>query len=171
VASEARPDPLTAPTVRIEIRLREATITATCRVFRPEPQTFGQCEHHHRGRFAASHIPPSTVVITVEGEIDATNSRHLTTYIEGQVAGSQRLLLDLRRVEFFGTAGFAALHNINVICSQCELTWELRCDRQVLRLLVMCDPDGTLPVAKPQSAVDDLRAGPGNRELLIGGNN
>jgi anti-anti-sigma factor len=139
-------------------------------VFRPEPQSFGQREHHHRGSFSASHIPPSTVVVTVEGEIDAANSRMLATYIEGQLAGSQRLLLDLRLVDFFGTAGFAALHNINVICSQCELPWELRCGRQVRRLLTMCDPDGTLPL-EPQSALDDLRAGAGNRELFIGGNN
>jgi anti-anti-sigma factor len=145
-------------------------MTATCRVFRPDPQSVGHREQHHRGGFSSSHLPPSTVIVTVEGEIDATNSRAMATYIEAQIAGSQRLLLDLRFVDFFGTSGLAALHNINVVCSQCELAWQLRCGRQVRRLLAMCDPDGTLPLEKPQSVLDDLRAGAGNRELLVGGN-
>ncbi|MEO3758790.1 STAS domain-containing protein [Mycobacterium sp. B14F4] len=142
----------------------------TCRVFRPDPRSFDRCERHHRGTFSASHLHTSTVVVTVEGEIDATNSRALTTYIEGRVAGAKRLLLDLRLVDFFGTPGFAALHNVNVICSRYGLKWQLRCGRQVRRLLAICDPDRTLPLEEPQSVLDDLSAGSGDRKLLIGGN-
>lgn len=110
------------------------------------------------------------MVVTVEGEIDATNARALATYIEGRVPGAKRLLLDLRLVDFFSTAGFAALHNVNVICSRYGLKWQLRCGRQVRRLLAICDPHGTLPLEEPQSVLDELCAGPGDRKLLISGN-
>ena len=138
-------------------------------MFRPDPQSFDRCERHHKGHFSAS-LSHSTVVVTVEGEIDATNHRALARYVEGRVPGARRLLLDLRLVDFFGTAGFAALHNVNVICSRYGLTWQLRCGRQVRRLLAICDPDGTLPLEEAQSVLDDLSACPGDRQLLIGGN-
>ncbi|ULE34294.1 STAS domain-containing protein [Mycobacterium sp. IDR2000157661] len=150
----------------------ECTVSAigTCRVFRPDPRSFDRCERHHRGNFSASHLHGSTVVVSVEGEIDATNNRALANYVEGRVAGAKRLLLDLRLVDFFGTAGFAALHNVNVVCSRLGVSWQLRCGRQVRRLLAICDPDGTLPLEEAQSVLDELGAGPGDRQLLIGGN-
>jgi anti-anti-sigma factor len=149
---------------------RKVSAVGTCRVYRPDPRAFEQSERHHRGSFTASHVSASTVVVSVEGEIDATNNRALATYVEGRVAGSTHLVLDLRLVDFFGTAGFAALHNVNVICSRYGLTWRLRCGRQVRRLLAVCDPDGTLPLEEPQSVLDDLSTGPGDRQLLISGN-
>lgn len=142
----------------------------TSRVFRPDPRSFDRCERHHRGNFSASHLHGSTVVISVKGEIDATNNRALATYVEGRVAGARHLLLDLRLVDFFGTAGFAALHNINVICSRYGLSWQLRCGRQIRRLLAICDPDATLPLEEPQSVLDDPGAGSGDGKLFIGGN-
>ena len=67
----------------------------------------------------------STVLVTVEGDIDAANHRALGLYVERQTAGSTRLVLDLANVDFFGTAGFATLHNINVICSRSGVSWLL----------------------------------------------
>ena len=37
----------------------------------------------------------TTVLVTVKGEVDATNSRALAGYVERQIAGSTRLVLDL----------------------------------------------------------------------------
>ncbi|BBY44535.1 hypothetical protein MCEL_28300 [Mycolicibacterium celeriflavum] len=108
--------------------------------------------------------------MTVDGELDATNSRALAGYVEGQIAGTRRLVIDLRLVDFFGTAGFAALHYINVICSRYGIDWEVRCGRQVRRLLAICDPAGELPLDKPRSLLDEVGAGAGDRELLISGN-
>jgi anti-anti-sigma factor len=120
--------------------------TATSRLFRPDPRTIDQCEQSHRGRFSASHLPASTVVVTVEGDVDATNDRFLAAYVERQVAGSSRLVLDLAHVDFFGTSGVAALHNVKRICSRHRIQWVLRPGRQVARLLTICDPDGCLPL-------------------------
>ena len=135
---------------------------STCRVFRADPGSLDQHETHHCGGFSAAHLPDATVLVTVEGEIDATNSRILASYIERQIAGSAHahLVLDLRLVDFFGTAGFAAMHNINVICSRYGIDWTMRAGRQVRRLLTICDPDGTLPLEAPQSVLDDMELAP-----------
>jgi anti-anti-sigma factor len=93
----------------------------------------------------------STVLVTVEGEVDATNDRYLASYVERQIAGSSRLVLDLQHVDFFGTSGFAALHNVNVICSRYGIQWVLQAGPQVARLLAVCDPRGCLPLDKQQS--------------------
>ena len=103
-------------------------------------------EEHNRASFSAGHQRASTVLITVEGDVDASNSRNLARFVERHVADSTRLVLDLRLVDFFGTAGFAALHNVN-------------------------DPDGTLPLEEPQSVLDDLDTGASDRKFLVGGNN
>jgi anti-anti-sigma factor len=141
--------------------------TTTRRVFRPDPHTRDRCEEHHRATFSACHLSPSTVLVTVEGDVDATNSRTLATYVESQTAGSTRLILDLRLVDFFGTAGFAALHSINVICSGYGATWVLHAGRQVRRLLAICDPDAALPLEGAQSGLDDLHTRTGDRKFLV----
>lgn len=143
----------------------------TSRVFRSDPRTLDLREKHRRSIFSARHQQSSTVVVTVDGEVDATNNRALARYVESQVAGSTRLELDLRLVDFFGTAGFAALHNINVICSGCEVRWTLRAGRQLRRLLAVCDPEGNLPLEDPQSILDELHASARDRELLVGRDN
>ncbi|MCT7658657.1 STAS domain-containing protein [Mycobacterium deserti] len=142
----------------------------TYRVFRPDPGALDPIEEHHRATFAACRSPESTMLVTVEGEVDAANSRLLARYVERHVVGSEHLILDLRLVDFFGTAGFAALHNVNVTCSRYGISWNLRAGRQTRRILAICDPDGTLPLEEPQSVLDELDAGAGDRELLVGGN-
>jgi anti-anti-sigma factor len=147
------------------------TDIGTSRVFRINPGALDMHEEHGRALFSASHRRPSTLQVTVEGDVDATNNRALARYVESRVAGSARLELDLRLVDFFGTAGFAALHNINVICCRYEATWVLRAGRQVRRLLAICDPDGSLPLEEPRSALDDVHTSARDCELLVGRNN
>jgi anti-anti-sigma factor len=139
----------------------------TCRVLRPDPRSLDRREQHHRAIFSACHLSDTTVLVTVRGEVDATNSRELAGYVERQIAGSARLVLDLTVIEFFGTAGFAALHNINVICARYGVDWVLLVGPQLRRFLSVCDPDHLLPLE--DSAVEHTDAGPGDRELLVGG--
>jgi anti-anti-sigma factor len=142
----------------------------TTRVFRIDPRSLDVGEKHGRATFSARRLS-STLLVTVGGDVDATNSRALARYVEGRVAGSARLEVDLRLVDFFGTAGFAALHNINVICCRNDVRWTLRAGRQVRRLLAICDPDGGLPLEEPQSVIDDVHARACDRQLLVGRNN
>jgi anti-anti-sigma factor len=122
--------------------------TSTSRVFRPDPESVGKREVHHRAVFTAHRHPPSTVTVIVEGEIDASNSRELAGYVQRHIVGCAHVVLDLRLVDFLGTAGFAALHNVNVICCGSDATWVLQAGRQVRRMLEICDPDGALPLEK-----------------------
>ncbi len=147
------------------------TDLGTTRVFRIDPRALDLREESGRAVFSACHKPSSTLLVTVEGDVDATNSRALARYVESRVAGSACLELDLRLVDFFGTAGFAALHNVNVICSRYDVSWVLRAGRQLRRLLAMCDPDGSLPLAESQSVLDDVTARPRDRQFLVGWNN
>jgi anti-anti-sigma factor len=94
-----------------------------------------------------------TVLVTVSGEVDATNSRELAGYVERHVAGSPRLMLDLTDVDFFGTAGFAALHNVNLTCARHDVAWVLVAGSQLRRFLAICDPAERLPVKDSASSL------------------
>jgi anti-anti-sigma factor len=147
------------------------TDMGTGRVFRINPTAHDLREESGRAVFSACHRPSSTLLVTVEGDVDATNSHALARYVERRIGGSERLVLDLRLVDFFGTAGFAALHNVNVVCCRYEVSWVLRAGRQLRRLLATCDPDGSLPLEESQSVLDDVKARPRDRQFLVGRNN
>jgi len=63
-----------------------------------------------------------------------------------------RRLLDLTGLEFFGTAGFSALHTLNVRCASAGVEWVLVPSNAVSRVMTICDPDSTLPVAATMPA-------------------
>jgi anti-anti-sigma factor len=92
---------------------------------------------------------PSGTVITVDGELDAANADQLAAYVQRSARHSKRVILDLRGLEFIGTAGFSALHRINVVCSAAQASWAMATSAAVSRLLRICDPDRTLPVTTP----------------------
>lgn len=143
--------------------------SSTQRVFRSDPASFELREEHHRATFSACELPPSTVLVTVHGEIDATNSLALARYIEKRLGSARKLILDLQTVEFFAASGFAALSNINVLCSRGGVRWSLLAGPHVRRLLTICDPARELPVAAPAAKYSRTR--PSNRKLLVGGYN
>jgi anti-anti-sigma factor len=98
----------------------------------------------------------SATVITAHGELDAANADELTKYVERCVRKSRWVIVDLRDLEFIGTAGFSALHRINLVCSAAGARWTLLPGRVVSRLLRVCDPDGTLPTTTslPEALID-----------------
>lgn len=89
---------------------------------------------------------PTGALITVDGELDAANADQLAAYVQQSTSRSRRVILDLRGLKFIGTAGFSALHRINVACSAAQVSWAMAPSPAVARLLRVCDPDGTLPV-------------------------
>jgi anti-anti-sigma factor len=91
---------------------------------------------------------PSGTLIAVDGELDAANADQLASYVQRNASRAQRVILDLRGLEFIGTAGFSALHRINVTCSAAQVRWAMAPSPAVARLLRVCDPDGTLPVTE-----------------------
>ena len=99
---------------------------------------------------------PSASVITARGELDAANADQLADYVQHSLSHSRWLILDLRGLEFIGTAGFSALHRINVVCSAEDTQWTMVPSRAVSLLLRICDPDGILPVTG--SVTESIRA-------------
>jgi anti-anti-sigma factor len=91
----------------------------------------------------------SGTLIAVDGELDAANADELASYVQRNVSRTNRVILDLRGLEFIGTAGFSALHRINVACSAAQVHWAMAPSPAVSRLLRVCDPDGALPVTEP----------------------
>jgi anti-anti-sigma factor len=85
-------------------------------------------------------------VITAHGELDAANAEEFVDYALRHASHTDRLVLDLTGVDFFGTAGFSALHSVNVRCAGEMIEWALAPSAAVTRLLRICDPDSALPI-------------------------
>jgi anti-anti-sigma factor len=98
---------------------------------------------------------PSFVVVTAHGELDASNAGQLADYVQRCAGHSQSVILDLSGLEFFGTAGFSALHTINVRCAGANMPWAVVPSKAVSRLLRICDPDHALPLARSTPAKPD----------------
>lgn len=105
----------------------------------PKPQRGAAC--------TCCPLGSSIVLHTVEGEIDAANATRLFEFVEANLDSAQRLVLDMRQLNFFGTQGFSVLHRINVTCSRRGVNLVVLPGDEVNRLLRICDPAGGLPVA------------------------
>ena len=109
---------------------------------------------NHSARFTAEW-DPSFVVITAHGELDASNADQLADYVQRCAAHSKSVIVNLSGLEFFGTAGFSALHTINVRCAGAGVHWAVVPGKAVSRLLRICDPDNALPVAESVPDIPD----------------
>jgi anti-anti-sigma factor len=128
--------------------------TAAITASRPVDRT-----ESHAATFATRWLSPSVAVVTARGELDASNAQELVDYALRHTEQTERLALDLSEVEFFGTAGFSALHTLNVRCAGAGVEWVLVPSHAVSRLLRICDPDSVLPMeSKLPAALAHLRA-------------
>jgi len=100
----------------------------------------------HGAHFATRRLQPSIAVITAHGEIDAANAPEFVDYALRHAPNTERLVLDLSGLDFFGTAGFSALHSVNVRCAGEKIDWAVVPSSAVTRLLRICDPDSALPI-------------------------
>ena len=123
---------------------------------RPDsPESLIERTDCHGAHFATRWLHPSMAVITAHGELDAANAQEFVDYALRHAPETERLVLDLSGVEFFGTAGFSALHSVNVRCAGEKIQWAMVPSAAVTRLLRICDPDSALPIS---SSVDTALA-------------
>ena len=115
--------------------------------------------------YARTDIGSAVVSVAVVGDLDAHNARGLAEYIDANVDGTRRLIVDLQGLTLFGTRGFSALHYVNVTCSRRAVTWVAVPGPEVTRLLRICDPEGALPVANSFVAAVAAVAGPSHTHL------
>jgi anti-anti-sigma factor len=94
----------------------------------------------------------SVAIVSAHGDIDKTNALTLTEYSLADLTRCRGLILDLTGLEFFGAAGFSALHRISVSCARAGTNWALVPGAAVSVVLRVCDPDGWLPAADTVSA-------------------
>lgn len=95
--------------------------------------------------FSTSWLEPSTAAVSVHGELDAANAGEFIRCVSALLPSTERLILDLSAVRFFGTAGFSALHTLGVQAAGQGVSWALIPSREVTRLLGICDPESALP--------------------------
>lgn len=91
-------------------------------------------------------------IVSAHGEIDGTNASNLTAYALAKAERSRALILDLSGLEFFGTEGFSALHRVSVGCARVGKGWAMVPSAAVARVLLICDPHGSLPVVDTADA-------------------
>ena len=113
----------------------------------PRPAKPDSVTNCHSAYFATRWLHPSVLIVSANGELDAANSQEFVEYALQHTVAVKCLLIDLTGVEFFGTAGFSALHTLNVRCAEVGADWAMMPSKPVTRLLGICDPDATLPVA------------------------
>ena len=101
---------------------------------------------HRTASFTIRWPAPSTAIIEVSGDVDAANADAVVTAAFPQTAELARLVLDLRGVEFLGSAGYFALRALNERCAAEAVRWVVVAGDPARRLLRICDPDGSLPV-------------------------
>ncbi|HEX2214736.1 MAG TPA: STAS domain-containing protein [Mycobacterium sp.] len=112
----------------------------------------------HTAHFATRWLQPDTSVVTAHGDIDAANAQEFVNYALRHAALIKNLVLDLSGVDFFGTAGFSALHTLNVRAAGEDIEWALVPSASVSRLLRLCDPDSALPIcASAEAALASLQ--------------
>jgi anti-anti-sigma factor len=90
-------------------------------------------------------ISRPVVLISAYGEIDGANAHTFTEHSLADLAHSSGLILDMTQLEFFGAAGFSALHRISVGCARAGKNWAAVPGDAVSLVLRICDPDGLLP--------------------------
>ncbi len=110
---------------------------------KPVPTTFGR---------AAVAWHDDRVTITLTGELDAANAEDFGRFVTAHIHPGRAVHVDLSALVFFGTAGFSALHMVNVSCAAAGIPWTVSASEPVARVLRICDPDRTLPVVTSYSS-------------------
>jgi anti-anti-sigma factor len=104
-----------------------------------------------RATFEVHELTASRVRVAITGDIDATNRQALGRFVERHTRASKQLVLDLSRVDFFGSQGFTALYYLSVHCARRDVDWIIVGNPAVQRILRICDAAAELPVVEDLS--------------------
>jgi anti-anti-sigma factor len=106
-------------------------------------------------------------VLSVTGELDASNIDHLTDCARPYVASGRSLILDLTKLDFLGAQGIRSLFAIADECRRGGIKWALVPSHSVSRLLRVCDTQARLPSATSiNQALERVSAPARTGELL-----
>jgi anti-anti-sigma factor len=86
-------------------------------------------------------------VLTISGDVDASNTDRVSTYATALVPVGSALLLDMSGVAFFAAQSISVLIAVDDACHSAELPWALVTSHAVDRVLRISQDDDILPVA------------------------
>ena len=98
-----------------------------------------------RGARLKANTDTGLTVISISGEIDASNAEALSRHASELASDSGALIVDLAAVDFIALDGLHALLALNMHCALTGKTWTLITSRAVTRLLRLTDRDRLLP--------------------------
>jgi anti-anti-sigma factor len=127
--------------------------------------TFFDCR---RARMRAK-TDTGLTVISISGEIDASNADELSHRVSELASDCVALIVDLAEVDFIAIDGLRALIALNIQCARTGTAWALIASHAVNRLLRAGDHDNLLPAVG--SATEALlrvrRSSRGRRPLRL----
>jgi anti-anti-sigma factor len=136
----------------------------TCRLYRPDPTSIGRGEQWGRAGVTAVRMADS-LILSVHGEVDASNAGRLADYVERHAAVAGTLVVDTSAVDFFGTPALAALHRVDGCCAASGVRWRLvegPALRRVTRVCGVTDLPRAENVPSALRQLESLRASLGS---------
>jgi anti-anti-sigma factor len=94
-------------------------------------------------------------VVTISGEIDATNADELTHHVVGVVPDGGAMIVDMADTDFIGVEGLRALFAMSVECVRTDTRWAVIGSHAVHRLLRVGDEKRLVPAVR--SATEALQ--------------
>lgn len=87
-------------------------------------------------------------VISLSGDIDASNAEAVGEHIRGFVTPRCPIVLDLSDLDFLGVEGIRGLFALGETCADAKTGWALVTSHAVRRLLRVADRKGRVPAAR-----------------------
>ena len=95
-----------------------------------------------------AHVYSWLTVITIAGDIDATNADLVAHQAVELVPDDRALIVDMADVGFIGVDGVRALFAMNTECIRTDVRWALISSRAVERLLRVGDGERLVPAVR-----------------------
>jgi anti-anti-sigma factor len=87
-------------------------------------------------------------VMSIGGEIDATNADLLRDHVTRRVPDGAALIVDMVETDFIGVDGLRTLFTVNLECLRNDTRWALISSRAVQRLLRIGDREHLVPAVR-----------------------
>lgn len=107
-------------------------------------------------------------VMTLGGEIDATNAAALGHHVTSLVPADGALIVDMADIDFIGVDGMRALFALNVECVRNDARWAVITSHAMYRLLRVADREGLVPAVRSATeALHRVRRSRRDRRLKL----
>jgi anti-anti-sigma factor len=107
-------------------------------------------------------------VVTISGDIDATNADELSHHVVGLVPDDGAVIVDMADTDFIGVDGLRALFALNLECVRTDTRWAVIGSHAVHRLLRVGDRESLVPAVRSATeALQRVRRAKRKRRLQL----